>query len=341
MPRDYYEVLGVERGSSESDIKKAYRKLAMKWHPDKNPGNESEAEVRFKEIGAAYDVLSDTRKKELYDRYGHEGLESGGAGSSDFESADMPQFFQFRSADEIFREFFANDPFMEQFLFADPLMAQSNFAHHQFFPQAHHSQTQHNQHARQHQHQHQRQQHPPHHEQQQYNSRGARGRRRGDERDGGHDDNHRSDRHRSQGGSSSRGQQQSHAHRDPFHAHHSIFVPATPLVDSFVPFSQFGGMGLLGPAGGGGGGMISSHAGGAGGMMSSSMSFSSSGGLGGGMSMSQSSTTTRVVNGTTITTKRTVTDGVENVSVYQDGKLTSQSTNYVNGPMQNAHSIGF
>ncbi|MGZ8711091.1 MAG: molecular chaperone DnaJ [Thermoanaerobaculia bacterium] len=71
--RDYYEVLGVERGASSDDIKKAYRKLAVKYHPDKNPGN-AEAEERFKEAAEAYGVLSDDEKRARYDRYGHQGM---------------------------------------------------------------------------------------------------------------------------------------------------------------------------------------------------------------------------------------------------------------------------
>ena len=68
--RDYYEVLGIERGAGVDDIKKAYRKLAVKFHPDKNPG-EKTAEEKFKEIGEAYEVLSDPQKRAAYDQYGH------------------------------------------------------------------------------------------------------------------------------------------------------------------------------------------------------------------------------------------------------------------------------
>src|SRR4051812_37717847 len=71
--RDYYEVLEVQRGASAEEIKKAYRKSAHKYHPDKNPGN-AEAEGRFKECAEAYEVLSDPQKKARYDQYGHEGL---------------------------------------------------------------------------------------------------------------------------------------------------------------------------------------------------------------------------------------------------------------------------
>jgi molecular chaperone DnaJ len=79
--RDYYEVLGVERNAAESDLKKAYRKLALKFHPDKNPGNR-EAEEKFKEAAEAYEVLRDAKKRQIYDQYGHQGLE--GAGFSGF-----------------------------------------------------------------------------------------------------------------------------------------------------------------------------------------------------------------------------------------------------------------
>src|ERR1035437_813866 len=69
--KDYYEILGVPREASETDLKKAYRKLAVKFHPDKNPGNK-EAEESFKELGEAYEVLSDTEKRKRYDQFGHE-----------------------------------------------------------------------------------------------------------------------------------------------------------------------------------------------------------------------------------------------------------------------------
>ncbi|KPM49406.1 molecular chaperone DnaJ [Jiulongibacter sediminis] len=75
--RDYYEVLGVSKGASAEELKKAYRKLAIKYHPDKNPGD-AEAEKKFKEIAEAYSVLSDPQKKARYDQYGHAGM--GGAG---------------------------------------------------------------------------------------------------------------------------------------------------------------------------------------------------------------------------------------------------------------------
>ncbi len=74
--RDLYEILGVSRTASAEDIKKAYRKLARKYHPDINPGKK-EAEERFKELSFAYDVLSDKDKRKLYDEFGEEGLQPG------------------------------------------------------------------------------------------------------------------------------------------------------------------------------------------------------------------------------------------------------------------------
>jgi len=86
--RDYYEVLGVSKGASAEEIKKAYRKMALKYHPDKNPGNK-EAEENFKEAAEAYDVLSNPDKKARYDQFGHAGMNgasSGGYGGGGFSS---------------------------------------------------------------------------------------------------------------------------------------------------------------------------------------------------------------------------------------------------------------
>src|SRR5689334_25370615 len=80
--RDYYEVLGVPRGSPEDEVKRAYRKLAVQFHPDKNP-NDPNAEERFKELGEAYDVLIDADKRAVYDRYGHVAFDHGVAGSGE------------------------------------------------------------------------------------------------------------------------------------------------------------------------------------------------------------------------------------------------------------------
>ena len=82
--RDYYEVLGVDRGADESAIKSAYRKLAKKYHPDVNPGDK-EAEKKFKEATEAYSVLSDPQKRRQYDQFGHAAFEQGGGGAGGFD----------------------------------------------------------------------------------------------------------------------------------------------------------------------------------------------------------------------------------------------------------------
>src|ERR1700751_2010414 len=79
--RDYYEVLGVAKGSSEAEMKAAFRKLAMQLHPDRNPGDK-DSEHRFKEINEAYDVLKDGDKRAAYDRFGHAAFEQGGGGGA-------------------------------------------------------------------------------------------------------------------------------------------------------------------------------------------------------------------------------------------------------------------
>ena len=73
--RDYYEVLGVERGASEAELKKAYRRLAMKYHPDRNPDDEGAID-KFKEANEAYEILTDAQKRAAYDQYGHAGVDS-------------------------------------------------------------------------------------------------------------------------------------------------------------------------------------------------------------------------------------------------------------------------
>src|SRR3984957_16459638 len=79
MPRDLYEILGVKRGASDDEIKKAYRKLARQHHPDRNPGDK-QAEIKFKEVQQAYDVLGDKQKREQFDRFGTVGPDGGAGG---------------------------------------------------------------------------------------------------------------------------------------------------------------------------------------------------------------------------------------------------------------------
>ena len=78
--QDYYATLGVQRGANAEDMKKAYRKLAMQYHPDRNPGDAA-AEHKFKEVNEAYDVLKDDQKRSAYDRFGHAAFENGGMGA--------------------------------------------------------------------------------------------------------------------------------------------------------------------------------------------------------------------------------------------------------------------
>ena len=91
--RDYYEILSVERAADADEIKRAYRRLAMKYHPDRNPGD-AEAETRFKEAAEAYEVLSDDARRKVYDQFGHEGLRrSGGPATHDFSRMDPSDIF--------------------------------------------------------------------------------------------------------------------------------------------------------------------------------------------------------------------------------------------------------
>ena len=99
VKKDYYEILGVSRDATEEEIKKAYRRLALQYHPDRNPGNK-EAEEKFKEASEAYEVLRDPEKRRLYDQFGHEGLKSTGfSGFTGFEDI-------FSSFSDLFEEFF-------------------------------------------------------------------------------------------------------------------------------------------------------------------------------------------------------------------------------------------
>ncbi|PNX96118.1 DnaJ subfamily b member 13-like protein [Trifolium pratense] len=122
MGVDYYKLLQVDRNAKDDDLKKAYRKLAMKWHPDKNPNNKKEAEAKFKQISEAYDVLSDSQKRAVYDQYGEDGLKgqmppppeasASGGGNTYYTHADYPHRFSPRNPDDIFAEFFGvSSPF--------------------------------------------------------------------------------------------------------------------------------------------------------------------------------------------------------------------------------------
>ena len=90
--RDYYEVLGVAKSAADDELKKAYRKLAMKYHPDRNPGDKA-AEESFKEISEAYEILSDAKKRAIYDQHGHEGLQRGGPGGGGFGGGGFSDIF--------------------------------------------------------------------------------------------------------------------------------------------------------------------------------------------------------------------------------------------------------
>jgi molecular chaperone DnaJ len=104
--KDYYEVLGVDKSSSIDEIKKAYRKLAIKYHPDKNQGDK-EAEELFKEAAEAYDVLSNPDKKARYDRFGHQGMNGGGGNGAGF--SNMDDIFS------AFGDIFGDSPFGDMF----------------------------------------------------------------------------------------------------------------------------------------------------------------------------------------------------------------------------------
>eukprot|EP00601_Ochromonadales_sp_CCMP2298_P016701 CAMPEP_0173238254 /NCGR_PEP_ID=MMETSP1142-20121109/12531_1 /TAXON_ID=483371 /ORGANISM="non described non described, Strain CCMP2298" /LENGTH=315 /DNA_ID=CAMNT_0014169089 /DNA_START=88 /DNA_END=1031 /DNA_ORIENTATION=- len=106
---NYYDVLQLTKNCTDPEIKKAYRKLAMKWHPDKNPDNAEEAAKKFQEIGEAYDVLSDMEKRAIYDQFGYEGLRDG---VPDANGENMGAYSYKQNANEIFENFFGTkNPF--------------------------------------------------------------------------------------------------------------------------------------------------------------------------------------------------------------------------------------
>jgi DnaJ family protein B protein 4 len=117
MGVDYYSILGVDRSANEDEIKKAYRKLAIKWHPDKNPNNKELSEKKFKEVSEAYEVLSDPEKRKIYDQFGEEGLkgvppgaEPGGASGPQFTTfhfgTGRPGGFRPSNPEDLFKQFF-------------------------------------------------------------------------------------------------------------------------------------------------------------------------------------------------------------------------------------------
>ncbi|PAA55908.1 hypothetical protein BOX15_Mlig032064g2 [Macrostomum lignano] len=248
MSDDYYAVLELTRSATEGDIRKAYRRMALRWHPDKNQDNKEEAHLKFKEISEAYEVLSDPNKRQIYDVYGKAGLEtdngSGGGRSHSRHHAGFHHDFHsfvFRDPQEVFREFFGNrDPFSD-FMFIDPFAA---FGRQQHYQQQHQQQQQ---------------------------------------------------------------QQVGNLFQSNF-----IGFPTMQMHDPFFSFGQFGGLGSHAAVGGGGAAQF--------------MSFSSSG-LGPSTQFRSSSTSTRVVNGRQIVTKKVVENGVETVTVTENGRVVSKTVN--------------
>lgn len=255
--QDYYEILGVTRDASHDQIKKAYRKLALKWHPDKNLERRELAEINFKRLAEAYEVLSDSQKRQAYDRYGKEGLSNGGGAASSAGAFGFPGMadifgsafnpfgpggafsFSFRDPNDVFRDFFgSNDPFGDLI---------GNVAR---------------------------------------NGNGG------------------------QFGGSNR---QSFGGSDPFT---DLIGNVTRNCNEGQNFGAGGSdpFGMFDMFGGGGAGM-SMH-----------MSTSTMGG-GGGANIKRISTSVKNINGKRIETKRVVDNGVETVTVIEDGKIKSQTVN--------------
>ncbi|UYV71564.1 DNAJB1 [Cordylochernes scorpioides] len=123
MGKDYYKILGVSKDATDQDIKKAYRKLALKYHPDKNKA--PDAEKMFKDIGEAYEVLSDKNKRDVYDKFGEEGLKGGVGAGADFGE----RVFNFNDPHSIFREFFGTNNVFD-FTFDDDFDVAFDFGGH-------------------------------------------------------------------------------------------------------------------------------------------------------------------------------------------------------------------
>ena len=104
MAKNYYEVLGVDKSASDDEIKKAYRKLAKQWHPDANPDNKAEAEAKFKEVGEAYEVLSNPQKRKNYDQFGSaDGPSFGGSGFGGYGASGFSGFSSVEDLEEDLR----------------------------------------------------------------------------------------------------------------------------------------------------------------------------------------------------------------------------------------------
>lgn len=274
---DYYNILEVPRNAPASEIKKAYRKLALKWHPDKNPDCQEDATKRFKEISEAYEVLCDEKKRSVYDKYGKEGLtpSAGGAGGSrgarrqhrgetEWPEEDFVYgfpSFAFRDPFDIFREFFGgNDPFAEMFeVHSDPF-----------------------------------------HDMMMGGMMGPMG----------------------MGMMNGGGSRRQHG------GHGGLVIRNSRR----SPFGAFGGFGLGLPGFGMGFNPLGFDEldGGFGGGGSVQTFSSSSFGFGGpGVAMRSSSSSTRIVNGKKVTTKKVVDNGVETLTIYENGVLRSHTVNGV------------
>jgi len=315
----YYDLLEVPVGASDGDIKKAYRKLAIKWHPDKNVDTKEESEAMFKKIAEAYEVLSDPEQRALYNQVGIEGLAGGGAASASGGHGGNFHHFSnhhhFTDPFDLFRSFFGgHDPFQD--FHADPFnqhffqRSQSHGRPHSQQQQQQHSHHQHRHHNRHHD------QRQPHHEQEQQQFR-----RQNTEPPNYHQQQQQQHQQRSRQNSVPNGFQ------DPFFSDPFMGMGMGGMMQTMMGgggggFGNFGGFGDFGGMGGGG------QAGG------SFTSFSSSNSTGGGGVGRSVSSQTVIVNGQrvtkTTTTVRHADGTVEtNTEEHRDGE--SQQGGYLRG----------